>query len=165
LCRRCPCGWCSLIPPITPLSSNIDLDVTRMPHTRTMNLPSAAATPTIPTIPTIPATTTPHPNPKHVQSIPFIPKRDHAIKKVVSEFANKLRRTFDIFLRDNVQLPLWQPPLDLADETRRHITDLKIPIISPSSQSSLLLLHNLGQPSHDAQLARRVDGLFKQGHR
>ena len=72
-----------------------------------------------------------------------------------------LRSRFEIFLKDSVQRPLWQPPLDLADGTRRHITDLKIPIISSVSQLPLLLLHNLGQPSHDAQPAKRVDEHFR----
>ena len=79
----------------------------------------------------------------------------------VSKFAIHLRSTFEIFLRDNVQLPLWRPPLDLDDKIRKHLTGLKIPIISSSSPVPLLVLHNLGQPSHDAQLATRVDGLFR----
>ena len=68
--------------------------------------------------------------------------------------------TFEIFLRDNIQLPLWQPSLDLADETRRHITGLKLPVISSLSSFPF---HNLGQPSHDALLANRVDTPFSPG--
>jgi hypothetical protein len=101
--------------------------------------------------------------PESVPPIPFSPNLDEDIKEIVSKFANSLKRTFEIFLKDNAQLPVWEPPLNLAEKTRRHITRLKIPIISRSSQLPLLLLHNLGQRSHDPKLAERVDRLFRQG--
>jgi hypothetical protein len=85
----------------------------------------------------------------------FLTTRDNIIEKDVKEFQINLRSKFEPFLKENVQLPLWQPPLHLAGETRRHITGLKIPIISSSSQFPLLLLHNLGQPSHDAYALTR----------
>lgn len=96
---------------------------------------------------------------------PYSPKSDENIKGDVSKFENDLRATFERYLRDNTQLPHWQPPsdLNLDDSIRNHIDALKIPIISPRSQFPLLLLHNLGRPSHDAQLAERVDGLFNPG--
>ena len=78
--------------------------------------------------------------------------------------AEKLRSTFEAYLTKNTQLPLWPLPPHLAnldDGTRRHIADLKMPVTSLQSQLPSLLLHNLGQPSHDPQLAERVDGLFK----
>jgi len=75
-------------------------------------------------------------------------------------FQAKLQTYFVIFLKNNVQLPLWQPPSGLDAATRSHLTDLKIPTMSSSSPVPLLLLHNLGQRSHDTQLAARVDGLF-----
>ena len=99
------------------------------------------------------------------QPIPYSPRPDDVIMDGVREFTVNLQSTFEIFLEENTQLPLWKAPLDLAEETRRHINGLKIPTISPSSQSPLLLLHNLGQPSHDAQLADRVDRLFCLGSR
>jgi hypothetical protein len=102
-----------------------------------------------------------------VESIPCTPERNDVIKGRVSKFILELRSTFEIFLKENVQLPLWQPPIDLADladETREHIIGLKIPTISVRSPFPLLLLHNLGQPSHDAQLDSRVDGLFSSGY-
>ena len=107
--------------------------------------------------------TTPPNHPQSSPRIPFTPpqKADEGIEGRVSQFAIKLKRTFKEFLRNNVQLPLWQPPLDLADGTRSHITELKIPITSSSSKVPSLLLHNLGQPSHDPQLAERVDRLFQ----
>lgn len=82
---------------------------------------------------------------------------DEDVENVVRKFEDHLRTTFGTFLRDDVQLPLWQPPKGLDDKTQRHITDLKIPIISTESQLPSLLLHNLGQPFHDARL---LDTLF-----
>jgi len=84
--------------------------------------------------------------------------RDDDIAGRVELFQDNLQRYFVMFFKDNIQLPLWQPASGLDAATRRHITGLKIPTIS--SQVPLLLLHNLGRPSHDAQLAERVDGLF-----
>ena len=97
--------------------------------------------------------------PSHLARVPLIPLNlmpDKDVENVVSNFEDHLRTTFGIFLRDDVQLPLWQPPKGLDDKTQRHITDLKIPIISSESQLPLLLLHNLGQPSHDARLLDRL---------
>jgi len=106
------------------------------------------------------APTTPLPpnHPGHASPIPFSRTRD--FEERVRQYTINLRSTFEMFLNENVQLPLWQPPLDLADGVRKHITDLKIPTLSYPEIPSLLL-HNLGQPSHDPQLARRVDGLFR----
>ena len=92
--------------------------------------------------------------------IPFTLTQDKVIHDHVKQFIINLQSQIIIFLKDNVQLPLWQSPLNLDAATRRHLTGLKIPTISSSSQVPLLLLHNLGQPSHNTQLAERVDGLF-----
>jgi Crinkler effector protein N-terminal domain len=86
----------------------------------------------------------------------YIPTRDNKLKKRITEFAINLRSTFKIFLTNNVQPPLWEP-LWGSEEVRSHITGLKIPLMS---QSPSLLLHNLGQLSHDAQLVERIDKLF-----
>jgi hypothetical protein len=107
----------------------------------------------------VPAESTTPPN-KGVQLIPYTPTRDEIIEKRVSKFASNLKTTFTNFLKNDVQLPLYDPPSELDDKTRRHITGLKIPIITRSSRVLLLLLHNLGQSSHDANLADRVNGLF-----
>ena len=88
---------------------------------------------------------------------------DKDIKDAVNRFANTLRTTFGRFLEHNVQLPLWQPSSELDDHTRRHIAGLEIPIIDPSSEYPMLLLHNLGKPSHDPRLADRVQKLFRTG--
>ena len=65
--------------------------------------------------------------------------------------------------RVEIQLPLWQPPSHLAIPApiRDHITHLKIPINPSSPQRQSLLLHNLGQLSHDPRLVERVDNLFR----
>ena len=109
---------------------------------------------------TLPTFTTPPDHPETVPLIPFTPKLGEEIETTVNELVEDLRRTFEIYLRDDTQLPLWQPPLGLADRTRRHITDLKLPIIPSSSPLLLLLLHDLGQPSHDSHLAKRINELF-----
>ena len=93
-------------------------------------------------------------------SVTTVPHIREDIPAKIKNFEAYLRSIFDIFLREDTQLPLWQPPLPLADKTREHIADLKIPTIYHLSPFPLLLLHNLGQPSHDAQLAERVDRLF-----
>jgi hypothetical protein len=82
--------------------------------------------------------------------------------KDIAKFEIDLRRTFETFLRDDVQLPPWQP-LRGSDIILSHIKGLKIPAVSLDSQSPSLLLHNLGQPSHDPQLAQRVASLFRPG--
>ena len=107
------------------------------------------------------------PRNKHPRLIPYTPllnqEGNRDITERVTVFATDLESIFERYLKENVQLPLWQPPshLDLSDKIRSHITDLKIPIINSSSQNPLLLLHNLGRRSHDARLAERVDGLFR----
>ena len=96
--------------------------------------------------------------------IPFTPSPDEDVEGEVKEFITNLRETFEDFLENNVQLPLWQLPSNLAkhlnQEIRSHINGLKIPKIKSSSQIPLLLLHNLGQPSHDEELVDRVNRLF-----
>ena len=67
---------------------------------------------------------TPPNHPKHAPPIPFTPTED--VDKKVQIFATGLRTIFEKFLKDDVQLPLWQPPLGLDDEIRRRIADLKI---------------------------------------
>ncbi|KIM30017.1 hypothetical protein M408DRAFT_100189, partial [Serendipita vermifera MAFF 305830] len=49
-----------------------------------------------------------------------------------------------------------------SDEIRAHIASLKIPKISPESAIPSLLLHNLGQATHDPNLVDRVRELFQQ---
>jgi len=106
------------------------------------------------------APTAPPNYPEHASLIPYTPTRDEVIEERVKRFTINLQSQFGIYLNENVQLPLWQPPLELDDDTRRHLTGLNIPTISSSSPVPLLLLHNLGQQSHDAQLANRIDRLF-----
>jgi len=93
---------------------------------------------------------------------PKTPRPEEDIRSDVNTHVIKIQRIFEKFLMDNVQLPHWQPPLNLPDEVRKYIIDLKIPVISPSSQTPSLLFHKLGQPSHDPQLDDRVKGLFGQ---
>ena len=82
-------------------------------------------------------------------------------------FIPYLRKVLEIFLKNNVQLPLWQLPSNLAkyltEETRSHITGLKMPITTFSSETPSLLLHNLGERSHDAKLVDRINELFDPG--
>jgi hypothetical protein len=103
--------------------------------------------------------------PDHPESLPPIPySPDLATvtetEKNITQFESNLRSIFETFFLNDVQLPLWEPPSG-PDAIRSHIAGLKIPIISQGSQFPSLLLHNLGQPSHDAQLAERVDELFR----
>lgn len=92
--------------------------------------------------------------------IPFSPKVDEDINYEVNKYAEELQRTFGIFLKSNDQPPPWKLPSDLDEGTQSHINNLRIPTISPGSKFPLLLLHELGQSSHDPQLAKHVDGLF-----
>ena len=167
------------------LQANYQLPPSPAPSPAPSPPPALAATPATPAtspsprrnrrLPPPPRTPSPKLPPAHLgsfvyPSLPFPitprtlpPNRcTTLIMEGVSKFTINLQSTFERFLKENVQLPLWQPPSHLADDTRRHLTGLKIPIISPSSPIPLLLLHNLGQPSHDAHLAKRVEGLFGQ---
>jgi hypothetical protein len=100
-------------------------------------------------------------------TITFTPTKDEVIQQCVDRFTILLKSTFHIFLKDNTQLPIWQPPSNLLvdDEFRDLLTRLKIPIIHPESQFPFMLLHKLGQKSHDPQLAGRVDRLFDPNFR
>jgi hypothetical protein len=131
-------------PPITPLSSNIDVDVVRIVHAVG---PCSRA----------------DPHPESVPPIPYSPKPDEIIEKNVKIFTANLQRAFQKFLKENRQLPLWQPRSNLDQKTWNHITGLEIPMIASSSRLPSLLLHNLGRPSHDTQLAERVNKLFYPG--
>jgi hypothetical protein len=81
------------------------------------------------------------------------------LKKAIADFETNLLSIFQMLLTNDVQLPLWGP-LHGTEEFRRHITDLKIPLVSATPS---LLLHNLGQQSHDTQLVGRIRNLFDPG--
>ena len=109
--------------------------------------------------------TTPPNHPGSSPLIPFTPPKDitafkERLEPSIASFEKDLRRRFKFFLESDVQLPLWQPP----DADQIHIARLEIPVISPLSEAPSLLLHNLGRPSHDAELEERVANLFKLQH-
>jgi hypothetical protein len=79
------------------------------------------------------------------------------MNKLMANEENKLKEKFQQFFENDRQLPLWTPDSG-PDEIQSHITSLKIPCTSAEHPS--LLLHNLGQPSHDPKLATRVGDLF-----
>src|SRR5258707_4356545 len=113
------------------------------------------------------ATTPPNqtpPNQTPPNQSPYSPKaEDIRIKEGLNEFTIELRSRFDGFLKKKAQLPLWTPSSNITGQIRRHITGLEMPIITPSSKFPSLLLHKLGQQSHDPQLTKRVDKLFRLG--
>jgi hypothetical protein len=92
-------------------------------------------------------------------SLPKIPElvQSEEIETYMADFESKLNQKFQQIFEKDVQLPLWRPNSG-SDTIQSHITDLKIPYTSSKHPS--LLLHNLGQPSHDPQLATRVSDLF-----
>jgi hypothetical protein len=104
---------------------------------------------------------TPEKPTRSLPPIPTTPERDDEVKQLVARFEIGWRNTFETFFHDDVQLPLWEPQ-EGPDSSQSHISGLKIPDISglPS-----LLLHNLGQPSHNPKLAERIAHLFKPIHR
>jgi len=56
-------------------------------------------------------------HPEHASPIPFTPTKDvERIREQVRIFSTRLRTTFEKFLKDDVQLPLWQPPSTGADQ-------------------------------------------------
>ncbi|KAG8813639.1 hypothetical protein FRC17_001475, partial [Serendipita sp. 399] len=93
---------------------------------------------------------------------PLSRKRDEEAKSLIKNSILRLQVIISAYLRDDVRLPIWNVQRG-PDEMRRHIDNLKIPVVDPSSPSPSLLLHNLGQPSHDPLLAERVDRLFRPG--
>ena len=107
--------------------------------------------------------TTPPNHPGPSLQIPFTPPKDHEkaafeerLATSIEGFESEVRRAIETFLKDDVQLPSWEPPSG-RPEIWSHITGLKLPVIS---QFPSLLFHNLGQRSHDPRLARRVNKLF-----
>jgi Crinkler effector protein N-terminal domain len=88
---------------------------------------------------------------------------DNQAQVLVSKYELDLRQKMMEFLHGTPapQLPLWEP-LSGSDDIQRHITGLKLPTLHDSRHPSLLL-HNLGQPSHDPKLVERVNRLFNPG--
>jgi hypothetical protein len=88
---------------------------------------------------------------------PLLPEK--AMYEVVELFETRLATSLRTYLFDDVQLPLWEPQ-EGTQETRDFIAALKIPMLSPSSQSPSLLVHRIGRSSHDSLLESRVNRLF-----
>ncbi|KAG8836664.1 hypothetical protein FRC18_010929 [Serendipita sp. 400] len=89
---------------------------------------------------------------------PASPRPDEEIKSLIETSIDDLRKVINEYLTNDAQLPLWQAQQG-SDHMRRHIANLKIPTTTTPPSPSLLL-HNLGQPSHDPLLVRRVEKLF-----
>ncbi|PVF95648.1 hypothetical protein CPB86DRAFT_710796 [Serendipita vermifera] len=71
-----------------------------------------------------------------------------------------IESAIESYLQDDVQLPHWEPQRG-TPEMRSHIESLKLPASSSSSSSfPSLLLHNLGELSHDRLLPERIKGIF-----
>jgi hypothetical protein len=94
---------------------------------------------------------------------PYSPPTDpNKYQRILDDFSTLLQKLFDKYLNDDVQLPIWKPQ-DASENIQRHIASLSIPTLQASSRIPSLLLHNLGQPSHDRQLADRVEEIFRFG--
>lgn len=81
------------------------------------------------------------------------------IKEIVSAYEPDLQRAIAQYLKDDIKLPRFQPQAGSA-MVRDHIASLKIPTIPSSPQIPSLLLHNLGQLSHDRGLVNRIKKVF-----
>lgn len=97
---------------------------------------------------------------KLVVKIPDSPERRETRTFVhdITDYEPSLRMEISHYLDNDVSLPCFEP-YSGSIEAREHIRNLKIPVILPEFPS--LLLHKLGEPSHDAQLSDRVARLFK----
>jgi hypothetical protein len=76
----------------------------------------------------------------------------------------ELKAALSMYIEKDTRLPIWQPQSG-SDEIRSHISGLQIPKLSDSSPFPSLLMHGLGQPSHDTQPLERVNKLFRAGSR
>jgi hypothetical protein len=99
--------------------------------------------------------------PNHPGSLPLL---DVSPETPLESQLEGLDHLISDYLSNDTQLPLWQPRIS-SEHIRSHITDLKIPAISKASAFPSLLLHNLGETSHDPDLIGRVENLFSGGSR
>jgi hypothetical protein len=97
---------------------------------------------------------------KFMSLVPPSPKGDEEIKATIKGCIPHLQTIINAYLRNDVRLPLWQAQHG-SDEMRSHIANLKMPAATSPSPFPSLLLHNLGQLSHDPLLPDRVDRLFR----
>ncbi|KAG8817217.1 hypothetical protein FRC17_011324 [Serendipita sp. 399] len=86
-------------------------------------------------------------------------RADEEIKALIDSSVPFLQTVFSAYLSNDIQLPLWQVQQG-SDEMRRHIANLNLPALTFTASFPSLLLHNLGQPSHDPLLANRVNRIF-----
>jgi hypothetical protein len=87
---------------------------------------------------------------------------DGVVNDRITRYLPIVEMAINTFLQGDIQLPLWEP-ITCPDAVRSHLVGLKIPKISTLSSTPSLLLNNLGQNSHDPQLAKRVERLFAPG--
>jgi hypothetical protein len=87
----------------------------------------------------------------------FLPKDDRA--GPLEDWNPVLKTTIGDCLQTGVQLTQWSLKQG-SEEMRSYVAGLGLPASFPSSSFPSLLLHNLGELSHDQLLARRIEGLF-----
>ena len=62
------------------------------------------------------------------RSFPNSPKTFSVTEEQIeNKFDERLRNKLRWYLEADVNLPLWEPPDSLDDESRRHVTQLKLP--------------------------------------
>jgi len=103
--------------------------------------------------------------PRAPSSVPMIinttPRKNDEIEELTKSFVPPLKERINAYLKNHTQLPPWKPQQHQgSDEMQRQIESLKLPARTLSSPFPSLLLHNLGQPSHDPLLAGRIARLF-----
>jgi len=87
------------------------------------------------------------------------PKTKAEIEELIEIPAKFLQADIKKYLKDNPQLPTW-PKEKGSGDIGEWIDRLRLPAIRSSSPYPFLLLHNLGEESHDPLLAGRVSKLF-----
>jgi hypothetical protein len=84
---------------------------------------------------------------------------DEKIRRLVDESIPRIEAKLARYLDSDAQLPSFEPE-DGKAEMREYISSLRIPKLSLSPGSLSLLLHDLGNESHDPYLEKRIKELF-----
>jgi hypothetical protein len=82
------------------------------------------------------------------------------IQDLISSCTKGIKASFRQYLEQNTRLPIWEPPAELPEDTRKYLRNLRIPTLSHSSHYPSLLVHNLGKD--DPVFLQRVNSLFNK---
>jgi Crinkler effector protein N-terminal domain len=127
--------------------SELESEDPKPPMKQRRNRPRPSDEPT----PLNPSETSPHGSPS---------QDDAKTTKTLKPKQESLRLAIKEYLIQDIKLPLFQLRVG-SDEVKNHISSLEIPVLPSSPHIPSLLLHKLGDWSHELGLADRVEKIFK----